>query len=318
MSVVGAHDVVESPDALSIVRSSRSLGSALLRASRPRQWVKNLLVFVAPAAAGALGHVSDILRAGAAGLIFVLASSGTYLINDANDVENDRAHPTKRFRPVAAGELSVRGAWAVGVASIAASIACAALLASGPLALCIASYVVLTTLYSTWLKRIPYLELAVVASGFVLRAIAGGIAVHVSISPWFLLVTSTCALLIVIGKRTAELMLLQEESGTHRAVVVHYNQRSFLVVRIAVSLVASAGYALWAFSQAARFDALHDPGNDLFFKLSIVPFVAGLVVLERALARGEGGEPEELAIKNHALQAAGICCVGLVVAGIYL
>lgn len=315
---MGANDVVESNNALKIVSPTRSFGAALLSAARPRQWVKNLLVFVAPAAAGALGHPSSVLRAAAAGLIFILASSGTYLVNDANDIVNDRAHPIKRFRPVAAGEITIRVAWMLGVTFISASVVCSALLSGRSLALVVASYVILTTAYSTWLKRVPYLELVVVASGFVLRAIAGGVAVHVSISPWFLLVTSTCALLIVIGKRTAELMLLKDESQLHRPVVAYYNERSLTRLRILVSLVAAVGYALWSFSQAARFDALHAPGDNLYFKLSIIPFVACLVVLEIALRRGEGGEPEELALNNHLLQLLGICCVGLVVAGIYL
>jgi len=315
---VGANDVVESDNALKIVPPTRSFGAALLSATRPRQWVKNLLVFVAPAAAGALGHPSSALRAAAAGLVFILASSGTYLINDANDIGNDRAHPIKRFRPIAAGEITIRFAWVLGVTLIGASVVCAALLAGRDLALLVASYVILTTAYSTWLKRVPFLELAIVASGFVLRAVAGGIAVHVSISPWFLLVTSTCALLIVIGKRTAELMLLRDQGQLHRSVITHYSEQSFTVLRVLVGLVASVGYALWAFSQAARFDALHASGDNVYFKLSIIPFVACLVVLELALRKGEGGEPEELALKNHLLQLLGICCVGLVVAGIYL
>ena len=315
---MGANDVVESDNALKIVPPTRSFGAALLSATRPRQWVKNLLVFVAPAAAGALGHSSSVLRAAAAGLIFILASSGTYLINDANDIVNDRAHPIKRFRPIAAGEVTIRLAWVLGVALIGASVVCAALLSGRDLSLLVASYVILTTAYSTWLKRVPFLELVIVASGFVLRAVAGGIAVHVSISPWFLLVTSTCALLIVIGKRTAELMLLKDQSQLHRSVIIHYSERSFTVLRILVTLVASVGYGLWAFSQAARFDALHSSGGNVYFKLSIIPFVACLIVLELALRKGEGGEPEELALKNHLLQLLGICCVGLVVAGIYL
>lgn len=316
--VVGAHDVVGSVGAPETVRSPRSFVFALLRATRPRQWVKNLLVFAAPAAAGALGHSSAVFRAAAAGLIFVVASSGTYLINDANDFENDRVHPTKRFRPIAAEEISVRLAWFLGIVLILASVTFAAVLAGGALALCIASYVILTTAYSTWLKNVPFLELVIVASGFVLRAVAGGIAVHVTISPWFLLVTSTCALLIVIGKRTSELMLLRDKSQKHRAVIEHYRERSFALIRFVVSAIALVGYALWAFSQAARIDAHHGQGSDAFFQLSILPFVAGLVILEFALRRGEGGEPEELAMHNHSLQLAGLCCVGLVVCGIYL
>jgi decaprenyl-phosphate phosphoribosyltransferase len=315
---VGANDVVESPELVRPARTPRSVGTALVRAARPRQWIKNVLVFLAPAAAGALGHPSDVGRASLAGVIFILASSGTYLINDANDIESDRAHPTKRYRPIASGEVSPRTAWLVGVLVILGAVTGAALLAGSDLALCIGSYVVLTTAYSTWLKRVPYLELAIVASGFVLRAVAGGIAVHVAISPWFLVVTSSGALLIATGKRTAELMLLEQEGRRHRAVIAHYDLASLGLLRIAESLVTSVAYGLWAFSQAARVDAPHLSGNDLLFQLSIAPFVAGLVILELALRRGEGGEPEELALHNHALQLAGLACVGLVVAGIYL
>ncbi len=294
-----------------------SFSRSLLRATRPRQWVKNLLVFAAPAAAGALGHLHSVVRAGLAGLVFILASCGTYLINDVNDISNDRAHPTKRLRPVAAGEITVPVAASLGAIFIAGSVAGAWLLAGRSLGLCLATYVVLTCAYSMGLKRIPYLELVIVSSGFVLRAIAGGIAVHVSISLWFLVVTSACALLIASGKRTAELMLLQDKSEAHRAVIAHYSSLKLEFVRIGFSIVAAASYALWTFSPAAQIDAHHTDGHDIFFRLSTVPFVFGLIALERLLRRGEGGEPEELALRSHTLQFAGLCCVALVAIGIY-
>jgi decaprenyl-phosphate phosphoribosyltransferase len=280
--------------------------------------MKNLLVFLAPGAAGALGHLHGILQAGAAGLIFALASSGNYLINDVHDIENDRAHPTKRYRPIASGQVSVGLASSLGLLLIVLSIGSAWWLAGRSLALCIVSYVILTTAYSLFFKRVAYVELLIVASGFVLRAIAGGVAVHISISPWFLLVTSTAALLIGTGKRTGELMLLKDQSAAHRSVNRYYSLRSLTRLRVLVEVIATAGYGLWAFSQAARLDAIHDSGDDIFFKLSIAPFVVGLVVLENALRGGDGAEPETLALHNHQLQLAGVFCVGLVAAGVYL
>ena len=314
--VVGAREIIETPS----IRSS-GLGvtsKALLRAVRPKQWVKNLLVFLAPAAAGALGHPRDVGLAAAAGGVFILASSGTYLINDVNDIDRDRLHPTKRFRPIAAGDLSVGFAATLGVLAIALSIGAAWWLASLQLALVMFGYIVMTTSYSLFLKQVPYLELVLVASGFVLRAVAGGIAVHVSISPWFLVVTSLGALLIGTGKRTAEMMTLGDASSAHRSVIRHYTATGLARIRIALVLLTSAAYGLWAFSQGSRINVASGTDDSLFFKISLIPFIAGLLVLEAALRRGEGGEPESLAIRNRPLQLAGVICIGLVACGIYL
>jgi decaprenyl-phosphate phosphoribosyltransferase len=171
--------------------------------------------------------------------------------------------------------------------------------------------------YSLWLKRVPGLELLAVSAGFVLRAVGGGAAVHVSISPWFLTVTSAGSLLIAAGKRSAELTLLGEAGHTHRAVLGAYNERFLRAVRVCAGLVAGASYGLWAFGRASLLDVLRSDGDDLLLKLSVIPFVAALALLEYHMERGDGGEPEELALRSRGLQFLGCACVALVGAGIY-
>ncbi|MGH9046984.1 MAG: UbiA family prenyltransferase, partial [Acidimicrobiales bacterium] len=162
---------------------------AILTSLRPRQWVKNLLVFVAPAAAGHLGHASTVAHAIAAFGVFVAVASGMYLINDVLDIEADRVHPEKCNRPVAAGLITITQALSVGAALVAAGLAATWFIAGWHFLVVMALYVVISGCYSLWVKYVAVVELASVASGFVLRAIAGGIATGVPLSDWFLAVT---------------------------------------------------------------------------------------------------------------------------------
>ena len=185
--------------------------SGLVRIARPRHWVKNLLVFAAPAAAGVLSHGTVAAHAAGAFGVFCLAASGTYFVNDTLDVEADRHHPVKRLRPVAAGTCPDRSPPPSGIVLMALAIGLAWWLAGSHLALVIAIYVAVTTAYSVRLKHEPVIDLACVSSGFVLRAIAGGVATGVPLSDWFIIVSSFGSLLIVTGKRSAE----QSELGEH-------------------------------------------------------------------------------------------------------
>src|SRR2546430_12657905 len=150
------------------------IGSALLRAMRPKQWLKNILVFAAPGAAGVLTHSGPLLRSLGALVLFCAASSGTYLINDAIDVEVDRLHPKKKHRPIAAGHVAVPVALTVGAGLLVASAVGALAVSDWQLVLVLASYAGISVAYSLWLKHEPVIELGAIASGFVLRAIAGG------------------------------------------------------------------------------------------------------------------------------------------------
>lgn len=290
---------------------------ALLAASRPRQWVKNLLVLAAPAAAGVLGHPVALGRTlGTLGL-FVAASGGTYLLNDAVDVEADRRHPTKRLRPIAAGTLARSTAVAVALALLLGALVAAPLLAGRSLGLVVGGYVALTVAYSLWLKQVPFVELACLSLAFVLRALGGAAATGVPVSPWFLVVTSSGALLLAAGKRGAEQMLLGTGSGAHRRSLSAYPPWFLRALRLAAGAVAVAGYVLWALWRGANGDHRRDGVDPIVFVVSALPFAMAVAVLERLLGRGDGGAPEELALRNRTLQALGVACVALVAIGIY-
>ncbi len=279
--------------------------------------MKNVLVFAAPAAAGTLGHPAILGRSAAAAGLFLAAASGVYLVNDVVDAEADRIHPAKMTRPIAAGEISPPAAVGVALALIAGSLVGAAVLAGEPLLAVLGTYVGITLAYSLALKHVPVVELACVASGFVLRAVAGGAAAHLAISPWFLTVTSAGALLLVAGKRTGELHTLGPAVAAHRAVLAAYPEAFLRFVRGVAATVAITSYALWAFDRANHLGDLRADGDDVIVRLSVVPFVIAVLLVELALERGEGGAPEELFLKNHTLQVLGALCVGLVLLGVY-
>jgi decaprenyl-phosphate phosphoribosyltransferase len=161
----------------------------LVRGGRPKQWVKNLLVFAAPGAAGVLSRGSVIGRTGAAFASFCLVSSAMYLVNDVVDAPWDRAHPRNRYRPVAAGVVSPRLALAAAAFLVAGGAAIGGWL-GWRFEASLGLYAGLTVAYSLWLREIAVLDIGVVASGFVIRAIAGSFAVHVPVSEWFLILTS--------------------------------------------------------------------------------------------------------------------------------
>ncbi len=195
---------------------STSLGRALVEAVRVPQWPKNGLVVAAPLAAGVLLRPDVLLDTLVALVAFVLASSGTYLLNDVGDVDGDRLHPLKRHRPIARGDVPIPLATVLGVVLLVASVVLPAVLGYHALAACIATYTVLTSLYSRWLKHEPVVDLAVVAAGFLLRAMAGGLAAGLELSPWFLTVASFGSLYVVAGKRYSELVGLGEEGPRMR------------------------------------------------------------------------------------------------------
>jgi decaprenyl-phosphate phosphoribosyltransferase len=265
----------------------RGLAPAVLRLVRPRQWLKNVLVVAAPGAAGVLLEANSMVKTLIAFVCFCLAASGTYCWNDALDVHADRVHPKKRLRPVASGEVSVPAAKALGTILILGGIALS-FVATWHLTLVVAGYAVITLAYSAWLKHEPVLDLATVASGFVLRAVAGGVAVGVSISNWFLIVAASVALFVVTGKRSAEHADLGESAGLHRRALAYYSAAYLGYVRAVSSTIAILAYCLWA------FDASNRAGNPVWFQLAIIPFVLGVLRYALLLDRGEGDAPEEV------------------------
>ena len=287
--------------------------SGLVRIARPRQWVKNVLVLAAPGAAGMLTHGHVAARAVAAFGIFCVAASGTYFLNDTLDVTADRHHPVKRLRPIASGEVSVPLALTVGTALLAASIALAWWLAGGRFALVIATYTAVSTAYSFRLKHEPVIDLACVSAGFVLRAIAGGVATGVPLSNWFIIVSSFGSLLVVTGKRSAEQAQLGELQAMHRRTLAAYPPTFLRSVRLLSAAVTVTAYCLWAFERSAQ----HNSHHPIWFQLSIVPFVLAILHVELRFERGMGAAPEELALRDRTLQVLAVTWALLFAVGIY-
>jgi decaprenyl-phosphate phosphoribosyltransferase len=273
---------------------------AVIRTARPKQWTKNVLVFAAPAAAGVLDQRDALLKTLVAFVGFCFAASGTYFLNDANDAEVDRLHPTKRHRPIAAGDLDVRTARMIAVVLILVSFAVTAPINDFKLMGVVAGYVLVTISYTTWLKYEPVIDLAAVAAGFVFRAIAGGVATDVPLSDWFLIVAGAGSLFIVTGKRHAEMVELGSDSFEHRRTLGEYSTAFLGYVRSVSSGVMITAYCLWAFENAAQ------TGDETWFRLSIVPFVIAVLRYALVIDQGGGGAPEEVVLADRTLQIVGV------------
>ncbi len=292
------------------VAGSPSLAVGLIRTARPKQWIKNVLVAAAPGAAGILGQPSVMLDTAIAFVAFSLTASGTYFLNDALDVEADRGHQKKRHRPIAAGTVPVGLAKGVGAALLVAGIA-VAFLANWRLALVVGTYAVFTTAYSLWLKHVAVIDLGMVAAGFVLRLIAGAVAVDVKISVWFIVVGSFGSLFMIAGKRHAEHMELGIDRGGHRATLEEYSVEYLGYVRAVASGVAMVAYCLWAFDSA-----IHRTGI-AWFEVSIVPFILAFLRYALIIERGAGGAPEDVVLADRPLQVLAVLWVVLLGIGLY-
>ncbi len=289
----------------------QTLAGGLLRTARPKQWLKNVLVFAAPGAAGIAIEAETLAPVLGAFAAWCLVSSGTYFLNDAVDAEADRLHPRKRHRPVAAGIVPVRMAQIVAVLLIVAGIGLPLAWGASGVTAVVATYAAVTISYSLWLKDEPVIDLAAVASGFVLRAISGGVAAGVPISNWFLIVASFGSLFMVAGKRHAEHVDLRDDRGAHRATLGEYSLGYLRYVRSVSSSVAITAYCLWAFEKAEA------ASSGLFFQLSIVPFVMAILRYALILDAGRGGAPEEIVLGDRTLQLLGLAWVVLFTVGVY-
>jgi decaprenyl-phosphate phosphoribosyltransferase len=309
MSAVPDPSRAASPTEPEMPRSS--LLKAVIRTARPKQWTKNVLVFAAPAAAGVLDQRDALLQTLVAFVGFCLAASGTYFLNDANDAEADRLHPTKRMRPIAAGDLDVRTARVIAVVLILLALAVTAPVNDFKLTGVVAGYVLVTLSYTMWLKYEPVIDLAAVAAGFVFRAIAGGVATGVPLSDWFLIVAGAGSLFIVTGKRHAEQVELGSDSLEHRRTLGEYSTAFLGYVRAVASGVMITAYCLWAFENAAK------TGDETWFRLSIVPFVIAVLRYALVVDQGGGGAPEEVVLSDRVLQIVGLVWLGTFALGIH-
>jgi 4-hydroxybenzoate polyprenyltransferase len=305
---MGKAEVARSRPGAETVPSAR----ALLNALRPRQWTKNGLLFIALAFTLNLQETGLLMRSVGAFACFCALSSAGYLLNDVVDVEADRTHPTKRLRPIAAGQLSVGLAAGLGVA-----LALGGLLGAfsinvllGMLAL---AYGLLTAVYSLTLKHIVLLDIFGIAGGFVLRAAAGAVAINVPISPWLYIATLLGALLIALGKRRTELETLGVEAAVgHRRNLQSYSIEFIDQLILVVSSAALMTYALYTFS------AENLPRNHSMM-LTIPIVLYGLFRYLFLVRQGDvGAAPEELLFRDRPLLAAVAVWALLAVTILYL
>jgi 4-hydroxybenzoate polyprenyltransferase len=276
---------------------------AWLRALRPNQWTKNLIVFAAFVFAfGDRQQHEDwhlFFASLQAACAFCLLSSGIYLVNDLRDVALDRRHPTKRFRPIAAGELSRTAALGLAAVLLVAGLAWSALVAR-QLLYVTGAYVLIQLAYTLGLKRVALLDVFVIATGFVLRALAGGAAVHVRISPWLLLCTMLLALFLALCKRRHEKIMLgraEETDPVTRHSLAQYDERLLdqLIATISgATLVCYALYTLWP-------DTVHKFGTERL--VFTVPFVIFGIFryLDLVYRHERGDRPEHILISDWPL-----------------
>ena len=274
-----------------------SVLAALLKTMRPKQWVKNGLLFVALIFDGQLFALPALARTLAGFVLFSLLASVVYIINDLADLEADRNHPTKRLRPIPSGNLPIPLARTVGVLLFLIVFGLAPLL-SWPFALMCLIYFLLNLAYSRWLKHIPLIDVMVLASFYVLRVGAGMVLIEVSrFSPWLYVFTTFLALYLGIGKRRAELVLLADGANSHRKVLEGYTLPILDQMNIVVSSSAIITYSLYTFS------APNLPENHTM--MLTIPFIIYGVFryLYLLQVKNIGGAPEEVLFSDRPLQA---------------
>ncbi|MFD6162583.1 decaprenyl-phosphate phosphoribosyltransferase [Nocardia sp. NPDC060256] len=293
----------------------KTLAGGLAKAVRPRQWVKNVLVLAAPLAAGTIPGtdtfaISDLTRdlhIGIAFVVFCLAASGIYLVNDSLDVEADRAHPTKRFRPIAAGVVPVNLAYALSVVLLIGSILLS-FVATWQLAVVMAVYIGIQLAYCFGLKHQAVLDVCIVSSGFLLRAVAGGAAANIHLSQWFLLIAAFGSLFMAAGKRYAELKIALDTGAKIRKSLQYYTPTYLRFVWTLSATAVVVFYGLWAFEA--------DHKDNPWFAVSMIPFTISILRYAVDVDSGEAGEPEEIVLGDRTLQVlalAGVAAVGVAV-----
>lgn len=271
---------------------------AILKTMRPKQWAKNVFLFVALVFDRKLTNVEAITHTILGVILFSFVASAVYLINDITDLEADRKHPTKKNRPIAAGILPVPVAWMIAILIIIFALPLGYLLSPGFAAISLV-YLLANLIYSKWLKHIVLLDIFVLASFYVLRVAAGVTLIDVvRFSPWLYVFTTFLALLIGTGKRRAELALLAEAANIHRRVLDGYTLQ-FLDHLITLA----AGMTIITYS-LYTFTAPNMPENNAM--MLTIPFVIYSIFRYQYLlqVQGTGGAPEDIVLSDRPIQAA--------------
>jgi decaprenyl-phosphate phosphoribosyltransferase len=284
--------------------------AALVQAARVRQWHKNVLVLAPLLPAGDAIRDADLRGVALAFAAFCLISSSIYLINDARDVEADRAHPVKRFRPIASGRLSVRVAMGAAVVFALGGFTLG-LLDGWPLALTLTIYYVIQLAYCFGMKHEPVLEMVSVASGFLLRALAGGAAAGLPLSQWFLLTTAFGSLYMAAGKRYGEARMRERTGAKVRRVLERYTTTYLRFVWTLSATVVVLTYALWAFEMG-------EETGSVWPEVSLVPFTMAILRFAIDVDAGTAEEPEVIVLHDRVLLVLGMTWALSLVLAVYL
>jgi len=282
--------------------SGRPLALSLVLSLRPSQWTKNLIIFGALMFGQRLTDVSAVLHAVAAFVIFCALSGVVYLINDVADREADQRHPVKRHRPIASGELPVRVA--LGAALVIGSLGLAAAFWLQPLfGILAASYVLLLGLYSGSLKHLVIIDVLTIAIGFVLRAVAGAVAVDVAISHWLYILVILLALFLALSKRRHELVLLADRATGHRRILEEYSP--YLLDQM-IAVVTASTIVAYAFYTVSP-DTVQKFGSDRLVLTLPFPLYGIFRYLYLVHQKEGGGSPSDMLLTDRPL----LLCVGL-------
>ncbi len=300
---------------------------ALIGAMRPRQWTKNFAVFIGIVFAQQLFNLASFERAVVAFAAFCLASSCIYLLNDLLDLGKDRQHPVKRLRPLASGRLPI--SWAIVMIGLLL-LACAGFtlllfnlsIPSHPdiyssvgganvlFALTVISYLVIMIFYSTHLKHVVLIDVFIIASGFVLRILAGAVVIPVDISPWLYLVTTFLSLFLALSKRRHELVLLQGQAAHHRKILKEYSipmLDQMITIVVAGTLMS---YSLYT---------IQGPTGNHRLIITIPLVLYGMFrYLYLVYMRMEGGSPEEVLLRDRHMLGTVLLCTVLIITVLYI
>ena len=286
---------------------------SLIRICRPRQWVKNLLVAAAPLAAGILWQPQVALRVLVLFLILCAVSSAGYIVNDIKDVGYDRAHPDKRNRPIASGEMPINAAALLSIGLTVIGMLPAALVFGWPVSIGILGYLVISWSYSLGLKRAAGLEMLLVASGFVARAVVGGLGTDTRLSTWFLLFIGVTALFIVVGKRLSELVRVERLPGIEgdaRKALRRYTPEYLRAIAWLSAIVAIGSYIVWTVTRGIY------ENEPVILALSAAPLAVCFIRYMAMISRGMAEAPEDALLRDPWIVSSALLWLALFAASV--
>ncbi|MFZ0835148.1 MAG: decaprenyl-phosphate phosphoribosyltransferase [Mycobacterium sp.] len=301
-----------SEEAAPVTGPRQNVIAGVVKAMRPRQWVKNVLVFAAPVAALGSDVKVDyrdmVVSVSIAFVVFCMAASAIYLVNDVRDVEADREHPTKRFRPIAAGVVPEWLAYTLAAVLGGGSVAISLAFVNSDLAVVMAVYLAIQLAYCFGLKHQAVLDICIVSSAYLIRAIAGGAAANIRLSQWFLLVMAFGSLFMVAGKRYAELQLAERTGAKIRKSLESYTATYLRFVWAMSATAVVLSYGLFAFQR--------DGGSGSWWVVSMIPFTIAILRYAVDVDSGMAGEPEEIALRDRVLQFLALALIGTIGAAV--